>query len=122
MSTPPNAVPVSPLETQAVAPVEIPATQTFIWSVRRELWENRSIFIAPLAAAGVAMLGFFIGLFWLPSSVHGHSGMDPEEQAVMLVMPYGHTGWLLLMTAFLVGVFYSLEALYGERRDRSILF
>jgi ABC-2 type transport system permease protein len=40
----------------------------------------------------------------------------------MEVMPYGHTGWLLLMTAFVVGVFYSLDALYGERRDRSILF
>jgi len=26
------------------------------------------------------------------------------------------------MTAFVVGVFYSLDALYGERRDRSILF
>jgi ABC-2 type transport system permease protein len=39
-----------------------------------------------------------------------------------MVMPYGHTAWLLLITAFLVGVFYSLDALYGERRDRSILF
>ncbi|HWY08873.1 MAG TPA: hypothetical protein VNY24_18575 [Candidatus Acidoferrales bacterium] len=122
MSTQPNAVPGSSLETQAIASVEMPATQTFYWSVRRELWENRSIYIAPLAAAGVAMLGFLIGLFWLPRSVHAHSGMDVEQQFIMLVMPYGHTGWLLLMTAFLVGVFYSLDALYGERRDRSILF
>jgi len=105
-----------------IAPVEMPATRTFYWSVRRELWENRSIYIAPLAAAGVAMLGFFIGLFWLPRSMHAHSGMDPGEQFLMEVMPYGHTGWLLMMTAFLVGVFYSLDALYGERRDRSILF
>jgi ABC-2 type transport system permease protein len=122
MSTPPNAVPAAPLETQAFAPVEIPAIRTFIWSVRREVWENRSIYIAPLAAAGVAMLGFFIGLFWLRSSVHGHYGMGAEDQAVMLVMPYGHTAWLLLIAAFVVGVFYSLDALYGERRDRSILF
>jgi ABC-2 type transport system permease protein len=98
------------------------ATRPFYWSVRRELWENRSIYIALLAAASVAMLGFFIGLFWLPRSMHAHSGMDPGEQFLMEVMPYGHTGWLLLMTAFLVGVFYSLDALYGERRDRSILF
>jgi ABC-2 type transport system permease protein len=122
MTTPPNAAPEASFEGQAIAPTVLSATQPFYWSVRRELWENRSIFIAPLAAAGVAMLGFLIGLFWLPRSVHGHSGMDPEQQAVMLVMPYGHTGWLLLMTAFLVGVFYSLDALYGERRDRSILF
>jgi len=107
---------------QTVAPVEMSATRPMYWSVRRELWENRSIFIAPLAAAGIAMLGFLLGLFWLPHSMHAHSGMDPEKQFLMEVMPYGHTGWLLMMTAFLVGVFYSLDALYGERRDRSILF
>jgi len=115
-------MPESSLDAQAIAPAAMSATQPFFWSVRRELWENRSIYIAPLAAAGVAMLGFFIGLFWLPHSVHARAGMDPGEQFLMEVMPYGHTGWLLLMTAFLVGVFYSLDALYGERRDRSILF
>jgi ABC-2 type transport system permease protein len=122
MSTPPNAVPSSSLETQASGPAEMSATGPMYWSVRRELWENRSIYIAPLAAAGVAMLGFFIGLFWLPHSMHAHSGMDRGEQFLMEVMPYGHTAWLLLIAAFVVGVFYSLDALYGERRDRSILF
>src|ERR1041384_962380 len=29
---------------------------------------------------------------------------------------------MLIFTAFIVGVFYCLDALYGERRDRSILF
>jgi len=41
---------------------------------------------------------------------------------MMIAMPYGHLAWLLLPTAFIVGVFYSLDALHGERRDRSILF
>jgi len=122
MTAPPNPVPGNSLEGQASPENVISAAQTFYWSVCRELWENRSIYIAPLAAAGVAMLGFFIGLFWLPRSMHAHSGMDPGKQFLMEVMPYGHTGWLLLMTAFLVGVFYSLDTLYGERRDRSILF
>ena len=36
--------------------------------------------------------------------------------------PYAAAAMLALATAFLVGVFYSLEALQGERRDRSILF
>lgn len=121
MSTPPNAVPASPLETQAIAPAEIPAMRTFLWSVRREVWENRSIYIAPLAAAGVAMFGFFIGLFWLPRGhMQGHE--SSEHDFLMMVMPYGHTAWLLLIAAFVVGFFYSLDALYGERRDRSILF
>ena len=34
------------------------ATRPMYWSVRRELWENRSIYIAPLAVAGVALFGF----------------------------------------------------------------
>jgi ABC-2 type transport system permease protein len=37
-------------------------------------------------------------------------------------MPYAHAGMLLMLTGFLVGIFYSLDALHGERRDRSILF
>ena len=37
-------------------------------------------------------------------------------------MPYSHAAMLLMLTAFIVAIFYSLDALYGERRDRSILF
>ena len=36
--------------------------------------------------------------------------------------PYGFATALLMVTAFLVSIFYSLDALHGERRDRSILF
>jgi ABC-2 type transport system permease protein len=32
------------------------------------------------------------------------------------------TTGLIILTAFIVGVFYCLDALHGERRDRSILF
>ena len=122
MSTPPNTAHGFSSETQATGPVEMPAIQAFQWSVRRELWENRSIYIAPLAAAGIAMLGYLVGLLAAPHSLHMQGSGDTEERFVMLVMPYGHTDWLLLITAFVVGVFYSLDALYGERRDRSILF
>jgi hypothetical protein len=31
------------------------------WLLRRELWENRSIYIAPLAVAGVILFAFLIG-------------------------------------------------------------
>ncbi|HET6932705.1 MAG TPA: hypothetical protein VFI45_20435 [Candidatus Acidoferrum sp.] len=121
MTTPPNPVPGNGFEGQANSDAVLSATRPFYWSVRREVWENRSIYIAPLAAAGVAMFGFFIGLFWLPRGhMQGHE--SPAHDFLMMVMPYGHTAWLLLVAAFVVGVFYSLDALYGERRDRSILF
>jgi ABC-2 type transport system permease protein len=81
------------------------------WSVRRELWEYRSIYIAPLAAAAVFLLGFLTALTLKPA--HQHQPLD---------IPYELAAGLIMGTAFIVGIFYSLDALYGERRDRSILF
>src|SRR5258708_14857097 len=37
-------------------------------------------------------------------------------------LPYNIVAMVLIVTAFIVGFFYCLDALYGERRDRSILF
>jgi len=116
MTTSSSAVPES-LDSQRIAPAVPYATRPLYWSIRRELWENRSIYIAPLAAAGVGMLGFLISMMGL---LHGrHAQAAPR---VELAMPYSHAAWVLILTAFLVGVFYSLDALHGERRDRSILF
>ena len=56
MNTPSNAVPESPLDRQPVAPVAMSATRPLYWSIRRELWENRSIYIAPLVVAAFALL------------------------------------------------------------------
>jgi ABC-2 type transport system permease protein len=92
------------------------------WSVRRELWENRSIYIAPLAVAALYMLGFLISLIWLPRSMRALPALDPAQQRIALAMPYAHAAMLIMVTALLVGIFYSLDALHSERRDRSILF
>jgi ABC-2 type transport system permease protein len=92
------------------------------WSVRREMWENRSIYIAPLAAGGVFMFGFLISLIWLPHSMRDILALDPAHQAAVLARQYSHAAMLLTLTAFLVGIFYCLDALHSERRDRSILF
>jgi len=122
MNTPSNAVPGSLLDSPVVPPAAMSATRPMYWSVRRELWENRSIYIAPLAAAAVAMLAFLISLMGLPQSMRELAPLDPAHQPGDLVQPYGHAAWLIGVTALIVGVFYSLDALHGERRDRSILF
>ena len=111
MSTPSNTVPGSPRESQITAPAVITASRRMYWSVRRELWEHRSIYIAPLAAAAVSLLGFLTGLTLSPA--HRHQPLD---------VPYEFAAALIMGTGFIVGIFYSLDALYGERRDRSILF
>ncbi len=48
-----NDGPDSPLDPQAVAPVALAPTRPLYWSVRRELWENRSIYVAPLTVGAV---------------------------------------------------------------------
>jgi len=122
MNTESNAVPESPLGSQAVAPALMSVPRPFYWSVRRELWENRSIYLAPLAVAAVVLLGSMISLVGLPRSVRGVAALDPAMQSGMLAHPYAHIAMLLVATGILVGIFYCLDALHGERRDRSILF
>jgi ABC-2 type transport system permease protein len=131
MNTQANAVPESPLNPQGSAPAEVSVTQPMYWSARRELWENRSIYFASLAVAGVYLFGHVISVIWrprgmreiwMPASMHEVEMLKPADQLIDLAMPYTHAAMLLMLVGFIVGFFYCLDALYGERRDRSILF
>jgi ABC-2 type transport system permease protein len=117
MSTPSNTVPQSPLDPQAVTPTTMSETRPLYWSIRRELWENRSIYIAPLVVAGVVLLGFLIATIGRAVATS-----DPAQRAAVLVERNNFATGVIMATAFIVGVFYCLDALHGERRDRSILF
>jgi ABC-2 type transport system permease protein len=122
MNTPLNSARESSIGSQVVEPLVVSETRPLYWSVRRELWENRSIYIALLAASAVYLIGYTISLFWVPRGMHGMGTDESTPLIVQLAMPYAHAQMLLALTAFLVGIFYSLDALHGERRDRSILF
>jgi ABC-2 type transport system permease protein len=117
MNTQSNAVPDSPLGAQGFAPAAMSATRPMYWSVRRELWENRSIYLAPLAVAGFALVGFLIATI-------GRSLSTPDltQRRTILEEPYSFATALIMGAAAIVGLLYCLEALHGERRDRSILF
>src|SRR5207249_2492959 len=67
------------------------------------------IYIAPVAEAGLFLFGFVINTVRLP-------------QRLGIEQPYDFVALMLMAISFLVAVFYCLDALYGERRDRSILF
>lgn len=110
----------------SAAPAVLHPTQSFYWSVRRELWEHRSIYLAPLAVAGLLILGTAVAAF---TPFHGSfqgstsfSTLDVQTQRKLLAAPFDITAIALMGVTFLVAFFYSLDALYGERRDRSILF
>ena len=103
-------------------PVVIPASRRLYWSVRRELWENRSIYLAPLAVAALFLLGFLISAIHPPAQMRDAMALDPMRHQELVEQPYTFAAFFLMGITFIVAVFYCLDALYGERRDRSILF
>ena len=117
-----NAMNGSSLGSQGIAPAAFSTTRLFFWSLRRELWENRLIYLVPLAAAAVFLVGFLINLIVLRRRMHGAWPAYPLPQQHVLAIPHELAAALIMGTALLVGIFYCLDALYGERRDRSILF
>ena len=109
-----SAISSSEQSTRAVSP--------FAWSVRREIWEHRSIYIAPLVAAGLVLFGFLIRIFRLSETMKLLSQLKPEEQHMAVAVPFGIAALAICVTGLIVAFFYCLGALYNERRDRSILF
>jgi len=95
-------------------------TRPFYWSVRRELWENRSIYLAPLGVAAFAVAGLVIHAVTMPSHMPGMLAVDAATGSASVT--YRVAALLMLATTFVIAAFYCLEALAGERRDRGILF
>jgi ABC-2 type transport system permease protein len=116
MNSPIKAMPES-LDSQANATAALSATRPLYWSVRREFWEYRSLYIAPLAVAALTLFGYLIATM-------GYAISKPNlaQRRAALEEPLSFAAGVIMGTAFIVSIFYSLDALHGERRDRSILF
>jgi ABC-2 type transport system permease protein len=122
MNTPSNAVPESALNAQAIAPAATAPPRPLYWSVRRELWENRYVYLAPLGVGALFLFTHLIGMIHLPAQMRELSGVDPEKYREAILKPYNSAAGFLMGAYILVSVFYCADALHGERRDRSILF
>ena len=110
-----------------VAPSTAPhPVRPFYWSVKRELWENRSLWIAPLVAAGVLLLALIIAL--IANASHVSEGLQtlavlpPEKQQMVVNGLYFGIGIVVTIVMNIAVFFYLLDALQGERKDRSVLF
>ena len=118
MSSQSNGVHEFPVDATRIAPQSEP--RPMYWSIRREVWENRSIYLAPLAVAAFVLFGCFLATLHAASTKGG-----PAAAAMKLpstLQPISMAPAPVMLATFLVGFFYCLDALYGERRDRSILF
>jgi ABC-2 type transport system permease protein len=121
MNTQSNAIRES-FDSPGVAPAVVSATRPLYWSVRRELWENRWIYLAPLAVAAVFLFGFLISVIHLPAHMRALPANDPAQRWEAISMPYNIVAGVMMATLILMSLFYSADALHSERRDRSILF
>ena len=92
---------------------------TLYWSIRRELWENRFVLIAPLIVTAVVLFATFVSIATSPRRVRA---AEPARQSAVLAKPFRMAPAPIMLASFIVGLFYAIDSLYGERRDRSILF
>jgi ABC-2 type transport system permease protein len=98
--------------------------------IRREFWEHRMLWVAPLAVAAVVLLGVSAlpahltvtrGGFDLSSDPNVAAEPDLSAAVLSQLWLFGLAAPFYI-AAGIVGVSYLLDCLYGERRDRSILF
>ncbi|HKD84218.1 MAG TPA: hypothetical protein VKB58_05680 [Terriglobales bacterium] len=120
MTTQSNAM-SDTLDVQRAAAALSPTCPLY-WSVRRELMENRWIYLGQLAVAALFLFGFLITTVHLPAHVRALSGKDPMQSREALASHYEVAAGVMMGTLILMCLFYCADALHGERRDRSILF
>jgi len=107
--------------TPAAAPSWRARVLTFYWLLRRELWEHRVVYIAPAVVAAFGIVGSVIGSLTLSNATRAARLADPAS-TYSYMEPYSFIAGTVFLSAIVVSVLYSLAALHGERRDRSILF
>jgi ABC-2 type transport system permease protein len=106
--------------------------KTMVTLVRREFWEHRSLWITPLATAAILIVLAALGGSMdtgpgVQININGQERafldqLTPERRSKVFGLIVG--GLLLpqLIAMLVVLSIYTLDCLYAERRDRSILF
>src|SRR5213082_751820 len=106
MNTSPNNTPEpagGSLSPEALAKADDPGyssatTRPLYWSARRELWENRSIYIAPLIVAAVVLFGFLVSTIGMPERRRAVLLLDPAKQRALIGQPYDVAAMMLIFT------------------------
>jgi len=98
--------------------------------IRREIWEHRSLYITPAVVALVMILTLLTAFVFASGyqeivdiGIMGAQNLagDTERRAALLAVLIGNTVPFLIAGGILT-VFYSLDSLYAERKNKSILF
>jgi ABC-2 type transport system permease protein len=96
--------------------------------IQRELWEHRSVYVAPAVVGALLILASLTGQVTVDGLDHvdfgiiGAANMPENARAAVLSGIMIGLSATLIFTMWILAAFYSLDALYAERKDRSILF
>ena len=93
----------------------------FYWALRRELWENRWLWLAPSGVALVLAIGVATYAFKISGPMRAIAALAALHQRQAISEPYDVIAGLMMGIGLLVAAIYCVDALYGERRDRSVL-
>ena len=97
----------------------------FLWLIRREIWEHKAIWVAPAVVIGCVILLIVTGRVHIsPFDVQGTPTpvLTPEQKVTILMFSYSALALVVFMVMGVIGFFYSIDTLYADRRDRSVLF
>jgi len=98
--------------------------------IKREVWEHRAIYVTPLVISIVVTLGVIAMLVFVSGfadklnvAIFGAQNLagDNERKAVLTGF-FISTSWSFLVALGILTIFYCLDCLYAERKDKSILF
>lgn len=97
--------------------------------IRRELWEHRSIYVTPAIIALIVSLGTVTGQVSVSGFDHvvdiailGGTNLGENERAAAISVLLSGVSVLFIIGMWVLTIFYALDSLYAERKDRSILF
>lgn len=108
----------------------------FLTLLKRETWEHRSLVWAPLVTAALIVASALLSTTLSRNigasvniDINGEGvdffqrlALDTDAQAGLFAIWMGSLMLPVLLVGFVVVSFYLLDALYAERKDRSILF
>ncbi len=103
----------------------------FLWLIRREIWEARVVWIAPAICAAIVIGGAIFAGIWSHHIAFGmdsaelsdlNSQLTPQKLDALASMSLAAVTVPFLIMVMFTQFFYSIDALFGERRDRSVLF
>lgn len=113
---------------------------SFVALLRRELWEHASLKGIPLTLLAFVLLANIAFVFLLAKSVGNleildqgevsslgsyigfFTQLEPAQQTAIINSTMITTGMIINSVLLIVMFFYLLDSLYGERKDRTILF